>query len=330
MVMDTYGRTARRFRPVALAMILGMALTGALVAQDEEAEAAEQIGVAEAEEFLGRWVIRLKSPQGEFDATFAVVAVDGKVVAELELGPLGDQTVEHVIQTEDGIELRFEAGFGGQIFEMRMPVSRSGEEITGSLADTNGLFKLDFTGITESRAEELERTGERTRLRAGRGRGDQDTARTALTFDDDKEVSIRFDKAKVEEPVFAQIADIGNGNVLRFVRHQSTKLRTEVTLRFGDVVVAPENVAPDYPGVYSLWLKKSSEGWLLLFNNKADVWGSQYDADADAAAVPLEFSSDNAEEAETLTVSLEEAEGGGSLRIAWGPYAWETRFSVAE
>ena len=74
----------------------------------------------------------------------------------------------------------------------------------------------------------------------------------------------------------------------------------------------------------------SIEGWQLLFNNKADVWGSQYDPEADAVAVPLQFSSDNAEEAETLTVNLEEIDNGGSLRFAWGPYAWETQFSVAE
>ena len=236
--------------------------------------------------------------------------------------------MENFFKTEDGIVLEFEADVRGQVFDMKMPLSRNGDEIAGSLGDTNGLFNLDFTGITEARAQELERAGERTRRRAGGGRGGQETERTSLTFDG-KEVSIRFDKAKIEEPDFEQIAAIGDDKVVRFVQHQSTKLRTEATLRFGDALVAPENVAPDYPGVYSLWLKKSSDGWQLLFNNKADVWGSQHDPGADAASVPLDFSSDN-EEATTLSVEMKEAGDGGSLRFAWGPYAWETQFSVED
>ena len=327
--METPTKTARYLGPITLALVFGLTPAGALLAQEEETPAPGPLPVAEAQDFLGRWVIRLKSPQGEFDADFVVKDVDGNAVAELALGPLGDQSVEQILKTEEGIELRFEAGFGGQQFEMRMPVSRKGDEIAGSLGDTNGLFNLDFTGIKESRAQELERAGERRRIRARGGRGGQDVDRTSLTFAD-RDVSIRFDKAKVEEPDFAQIAEIADGDVVRFMQHQSTKLRTEATLRFGDTVVEPENVAPDYPGVYSLWLKKTSDGWHLLFNNKADVWGSQYDADADAASVPLQFSSDNATEAATLAVELEEVDDGGSLRIVWGPYSWETQFTVAD
>ncbi|MCZ6508565.1 MAG: DUF2911 domain-containing protein [Acidobacteria bacterium] len=325
--MDTPRRNSRCLISIVLALVFGLTPGGALIAQEEESPEPGPLPVAEAQDFLGRWVIRLESTQGDFDADFVVKDVDGIAVAELDLGPLGEQSVELIIKTEEGIELRFEAGFGGQLFEMRMPVSREGDEIAGTLGDTNGLFKLDFTGIKESKAQELERAGERERIRSRGGRGGQDIARTSLTFGD-KEVSIRFDKAKVEEPDFAQIAEIADGDVVRFVEHQSTKLRTEVTLRFGDTAVEPENVAPDYPGVYSLWLQKTSAGWHLLFNDKADVWGSQHDPDADAASVPLQFSSDNTTEAATLAIELEEADDGGSLRIVWGPYSWETRFTV--
>ena len=88
-----------------------------------------------------------------------------------------------------------------------------------------------------------------------------------------------------------------------------------------------ENVTQDYPGVYSLWLQKEADGWLLLFNDKADVWGHQYDPETDSAAVPVEFRSDASPEAESFTVELTETDGGGSLRIAWGPYVWTTDFS---
>ena len=318
-------RSSRRLIPLLLsALALAPAAVAPLIAQEE---AAEPLVTSEAKDYLGRWILRMESPQGEFDAELAVLDVEGKAVAELELGPLGDHTVEDIVKTEEGILLTFEAGFGDLTFTVKMPVSRQGDELVGSLGESNGLFRIDFKGITEPKAQELEKAGLRRRIRARR-RGPSQTERTRLTLAD-KAISIRFDKAKVEEPDFSQIDSIAEGEVVRFLRHQSTKLRTETDLRFGDAWVKTENVADDYPGVYSLWLQKTSEGWSLLFNEKADVWGTQHDAEADAASVPLRFSSDVAEEAATFTVELTEADGGGQLTIRWGPYQWETGFTVA-
>ena len=103
-----------------------------------------------------------------------------------------------------------------------------------------------------------------------------------------------------------------------------------VAENFGDTVVAANNVAPNYPGVYSLWLRRSGSGWELLFNDKADAWGTQHDPSSDVAAVPLVFSAQAAEEAETLSFELQEADGGATLEIAWGPYRWTTEFSASD
>jgi len=300
-----------------------------LAAQEE---ASRPLPASAAADFLGSWVIRITSPQGEFDADLIIRSVGDKVVASVALGPLGDHEVEDIVQTEDGIELRFEADFAGQSFAVTMPLRRDGEGLTGSLQESNGLFALDFTGLTLAKAEELELAGERQRQTAeggGGGLGGRGSERTKLTLDG-KDVSIRFDPAKQDEKAFERISSIGEGEVLLFELHQSTKLRTDLDLHFGDTLVIKENVAENYPGVYSLWLQKAGDGWNLLFNDKADVWGTQHDSEADSATVPLLFSTQAAEPAETLTVELAEADQGGTLRIAWGPYEWTTAFTVAD
>lgn len=308
---------------------LALTMTALPLAAQEEPTGA--LPASEAEDFIGSWVIRIASPQGEFDADLVIRSEGGKVVASVALGPLGDHEVEDIVQTEDGIELRFEADFAGQSFAVTMPLRRDGEGLAGSLQESNGLFALDFTGLTLAKAEELELAGERQRQTAagGGGLGGRGSERTQLTLDG-KDVSIRFDPAKQDERAFGKITSIGDGEVLLFELHQSTKLRTDLDLRFGDTLVVKENVAENYPGVYSLWLQKAGDGWNLLFNDKADVWGTQHDSEADSATVPLLFSTQAAEPVETLTVELAEADQGGTLRIAWGPYEWTTAFTVAD
>ena len=305
----------------SMLLLLFFALLAPAVAQEEE---MQLVTSEDIEAFVGQWVLRMTSAQGEFDAELEVLNEAGEIRASLNLGPLGRQSVETIFKTEEGIDFRFEAGFGGQTFKMKMPTTFEGNELVGSVGDTGGFFSLDFRGITEAKAQELERAGERRRIRIGRR--DETTQRTRLQFGD-AEVVIRFDTAKTDEPDFAQIEALDEG-VVRFLQHQSTKLFTDVDLKFGEVLVRTENVTQDYPGVYSLWLQKQADGWQLLFNDKADVWGHQHDPETDSAAVPLEFRSDANPEAESFIVELGEADSGGSLRIAWGPYIWTTGFSL--
>ncbi len=305
----------------SMLLLLPFVARAPAVAQEEE---MQLVTAEDIESYVGQWVLRMTSTRGEFDAELTVVNEAGEIQASLNLGPLGRQSVETIFKTEAGIELRFEADLGGQVFKMKMPMAFEGDELVGSVGDTGGFFSLDFRGITEAKAQELERAGERRRIRITRG--EQTTQRTQLQFGEN-EVVIRFDKAKTDEPDFAQIEALDEG-VIRFLQHQSTKLFTDVDLKFGDVLVKTENVTRDYPGVYSLWLRKETDGWQLLFNDKADVWGHQHDPETDSAVVPMGFRSDASPEAETFTVELVEADGGGSLRIAWGPYEWTTEFSL--
>ncbi len=122
-----------------------------------------------------------------------------------------------------------------------------------------------------------------------------------------------------------------SGKAIKFIAH--------VSLSFGDVTVPYGNHSPDYPGVYSLWPRRTADGWRLVFNSEGDIWGTQRDAAADAAEVPLEHSRAD-EPTDKLTVEFLEVEPGAKalpkeaagekvLRIAWGDHQFLAAFEAA-
>ena len=83
----------------------------------------------EIESYVGHWVLRVTSTQGEFDALLKILNEAGEIRASLDLGPLGRQSIETIFKTEEGTDLRFEAGFGDQTFEMKMPTTFEGDDL---------------------------------------------------------------------------------------------------------------------------------------------------------------------------------------------------------
>ena len=112
-----------------------------------------------------------------------------------------------------------------------------------------------------------------------------------------------------------------------FTQGRATKLLTEADLHFGDVVVKQGNAHETYPGVYSLWLKKTADGWHLVANEHADIWGTQHRDEADAAEIPLTVAKTD-EEQEVFEVELVEEGQGGTLKIAWGDTQWTADFKT--
>jgi hypothetical protein len=152
---------------------------------------------------------------------------------------------------------------------------------------------------------------------------------TTLPLGDDRKIELRFDQPSVEDAAYRAIQSPNEGEVVPFIRNRPLKLKTPVDLRFGDVVVAAHNQGPDYPGVYSLWLRSRGGRWFLVFNHLADVWGTQHDAAQDAAEVPLEHAN-TATPAPTFTAAFEPAEAsGGILYLRWGSFEWSAAFTAA-
>ena len=146
-------------------------------------------------------------------------------------------------------------------------------------------------------------------------------------------IRINFTEAPTDGEDFANLASVGAGAVVTFSRAPAIKLRTAVDLRFGAVTLPTENVAPDYPGVYGLWLKNRGDGWVLAFTNEPDVWGTQYLPEAEVALVPLSHSDvASDDDPDVFIVELLSLDAGtetnGELVMRWGPHRWSTPFSV--
>ncbi len=141
------------------------------------------------------------------------------------------------------------------------------------------------------------------------------------------EIALSYSLAKTDGKAFTEVASAQTGHVLRFLDHPATKLRTEVDLSAGDARVSTANAAPDFPGLYSLWIRRTKGGWELVFNEHVDVWGSQHDASADVTSVPLTYSSAETP-SDTFEGALAETEDGVEVRFVWGSHQWSARLQV--
>ncbi|HUP21512.1 MAG TPA: DUF2911 domain-containing protein [Thermoanaerobaculia bacterium] len=174
-------------------------------------------------------------------------------------------------------------------------------------------------------AQTASQAGSDTAQRRRRG-GDAGEALLAIQG---KEIKIAYPKLKADSGDFAALERLVPGGVHSYDGGRAFKLLTAYDLAFGDRVVKAGNASPDYPGVYSVWLKRADDGsWSLVFNEQADIWGSQREPNADVLEVRLRHSPAPVESAQ-VELALEQAgETGGVLRVTWGPHRWEAPFTV--
>lgn len=145
----------------------------------------------------------------------------------------------------------------------------------------------------------------------------------------DQTVAVSYGDTPTDGPDYRQLESIQDNGFVMFTESIVTKLKTDLDLTFGDKLIKTENVAEDYPGVYGLWLKRAGEEWHLVFNEYADVWGTQHFPEGDVAEVPLTHAALD-EPTEQFTVELTEADGGGVLHLKWGHHEWTAAFTVAK
>ncbi len=143
-----------------------------------------------------------------------------------------------------------------------------------------------------------------------------------------KQLRISYPDLLADSDDYRALESLGTGAVSAWNSGRAVKLLTHTSLSFDGIVVPYGNASPDYPGVYSLWPKRTEDGWSLVFNNEADIWGSQRNPAADAVEVPLEHSSAD-EPAGKLTIEFLEVEPGAVLRIAWGDHQFLAAFEAA-
>lgn len=153
---------------------------------------------------------------------------------------------------------------------------------------------------------------------------------TALRTPDGARIQVLFEQELGTDGVdFGTLESIGDGDLVELTEGAVIRLRSEVPLRFGDTLIPTDNLAPDFPGSYGLWLRASGPGWTLVFNNEPDSWGTQHDPAFDAAEVDIDHTHGGPYVDRPLGVSLVPAGGdAGRLVIVWGQHVWAADFTI--
>ena len=309
---------ANTIRHAAAAILLACTLMALpTIAQDE----ASSLKASEAPEYIGVWDVTMEF--GNLTLTFK--DVDGMLAAELvsEQNP-EPQIIDTISKTDEGLKLEFDSDFGRLIIDLNV---KSGA-LEGTLGSEDGSFSVDLAGKKGEfgEGEEVEAEEESSEERRRRFRRRRGPAISKVDFGGNN-VQVAVGKVPTDGPDFAELADIAPGAIARYTVSSAIKMKTDADLAFGELTVIKENVAKNYPGVYSLWLKKSEDGWLVVFNEKPDVWGTQHDPEADAGEVALKHET-GAEPTENLECTISKEGEDGTLRFAWGPHVWTAHFKA--
>jgi len=312
-----------RIWTACIALLAALALGSSPVLPQDEPPAPEvRLDASEIEPFLGEWVLEVMTDQGTLNSLLTFRDDDnGKATADFYLSQITDSTVENILRTETGVLLKWNIELGDQLVPVEVEIAREGDELRGDLR--TAFFEAVIKGQTKEAAEAAGIIVERQDLREPE---ELSSARIEIAG---QGVRVRCDRLPAPGPDYDLLDTLADGEVLGPVYGKPLKFWTDADLRFGDQVIAAHNHGPTYPGVYSLWIKRTGDGWSLVFNHLADVWGTMHLPEHDAAEAALTFStlSEPAPEAE---VELEAADVGGVLTIRWGSMEWTASFDVAE
>jgi hypothetical protein len=316
----------------ALVSTLLLAVATLATAVFPQAPAASEIP-----DYLGTWKLSATIQGNPVEFTLEIADRSGVVQAALASAISPDPSlIDQITRSDAGLDLAYTATYGGNSFRMHVKAKAADGKLTGTLGDENGMFSAPFTG---ERAAEAAGIVEAALVGAGdsaapaqpqpqgrrrRGFGSSQ-AQLALG---DKNVKIIYGELKVGTQDRESFEKTADGAVFEYPGARVMKLFTDLDLTFGDVKVATENIAPNYPGVYGLWLKKTGDGWRLVLNQEGDVWGTMHDPAKDVVEIPLETAKlDQPKDALEVKLTAD-GDKGGLLQIAWGDTALSAKFTT--
>ncbi len=307
-------------RKAAVVLVLGvLALCPSVYAEKAVATALD---TSEAKDYLGAWKLSIEVMGNKVDLFLSIEDVEGKTGATLDSERQPEPlAISEIAKTpEGGLDMNSELSFGPS-FKLSINIALKLENggLTGRIKDKGGIFDAPLVG-TRLSDEEQRDLARRQRAAGTEARANYNGKRIRIPF-----ASLR--QGTGDWDLFQKVED---GQVYEFTESRATKMYTDMDLKFGDVVIKKENVAPNYPGVYSLWLKKKGDGWNLVFNNQPDIWGTRHEAAFDAAEVPLTISKIEGAPVATFKIELAQTPKGGTLRLLWGDTKWEANFDLVQ
>ena len=313
--MDTH-KLAKVFAIGVVVMLT--ALSPQVLAEEPFATALDS---SSARNFIGKWALSMDMGGRTMNFDLVIKDLSGKVGGTIDSQRQPEPVaIDSMSMDEQGnLVIDYEMSFGSQSFKLQFIASLVPEGLEGTVKESSGLFEAAFT------AKPAQDNPEETQQRRRGRRGAANMARLRLDSGDSLRVS--FGPLKADSEDHKRLEELSDGEVFEYVGSRATKLFTDVDMVFPDATVKTENAAPNYPGVYSLWLKKTGDGWNLVFNEEADIWGTMHNAEADAVEISL-VAGKLDEPASTFKVELEKTDTGGQLRFLWGDTVWTADFET--
>jgi hypothetical protein len=153
---------------------------------------------------------------------------------------------------------------------------------------------------------------------AGRGLGPLSPRDTAQASVAGATIAVAYGRPSLRGRALSLL--VPAGQVWRTGANDATQLTTDRALRFRDVALPA--------GTYSLFTLPSATGWMLIINRATGASGLDYDAAQDHARIAMDIET-NAPHTEQFTIDVEQAAGGGVLRLRWGTVRATAPFTVA-
>ena len=330
--MDRQAKGAIRLLIIASVVLQALAWAPAGAAQDIQPSSLSLSGGASIQSsqglrsFLGDWVLTVEVPENPQYLLLRFMDVDGKLAATIQAAAQTQpQVITDITMSSLALKMRYSASFGevegGMILVVRLLDNAT---LTGSISDELGLLAPEFEVSPEH--ESLGLGLYEYRIRGTKGGKLPGRALLDLAGN---EVKVSYVEIRSDTEDYEAFEKIKNGEVFEITSARATKLFTDADLQFGDVIIRTENAGKNYPGVYSLWLKKVDEGWNLVINEHADVWGTMYEPEMDVAEVPLEHTKVD-QGKYRFTIDLEKTGNGGLLKLAWGKDRWTVPFILPQ
>lgn len=128
---------ARLFGLTLATLAVGTALAPA------PAVAQSELAAAEAQEFLGAWLVKIPTDQGEMLVELGIEDEDGIVAASITMIGMGTQPVSDISRADDALQFKLEADAQGQLIPIQVRLTPNGEELAVLLDINMGEFSVE-------------------------------------------------------------------------------------------------------------------------------------------------------------------------------------------
>jgi hypothetical protein len=130
-------------------------------------------------------------------------------------------------------------------------------------------------------------------------------------------ISIEYGRPFVKGRALKEVAPYGAE--WRTGSDQATTLKTDKPLTFGALKVPA--------GTYTLYTVPGEKTWQLIVSKKTGQWGIPYPAGQDLGRAPMTAET-LASPVDQLTIAIDPAAAGGTLRVEWGKTGASVPFTV--